>query len=48
MATAKKPVAKKPASPYSKANAALEEELKSQNKGKKPAKGYAYGRNRGP
>lgn len=49
MATAKKPAAKKAsASPYSKANAALEAELKRQNQGKKPAKGYTYGRNLGP
>ena len=49
MATAKKPAAKKaPASPYAKKNAALEAELKRQNQGKKPAKGYTYGKNLGP
>ena len=45
---AKKPAAKKPASSYAEKNAALEAELKRQNQGKKPAKGYTYGRNLGP
>ena len=50
MAAAKKPVAKKvtPANPYAKKNAALEAELKRQTQGKKPAKGYTYGKNVGP
>ena len=53
MATAKKPVAKKPVvkkpiSPYAKPNAALEAELKRQTQGKKPARGYTYGKNVGP
>ena len=46
--TAKKPVAKKPASSYAEKNAALEAELKRQNQGKKPARGYTYGKNLGP
>jgi hypothetical protein len=45
---AKKPAAKKPANSYAKKNAALEAELKRQNQGKKPAKGYTYGKNLGP
>ena len=50
MAAAKKPVAKKttPASPYARKNAALEAELKRQTQGKKPAKGYTYGKKVGP
>lgn len=48
MATAKKPPVKNPANPYAKKNAALEKELKRQNQGKKPAKGYTYGKNLGP
>jgi len=45
--TAKKPPAKEPASFYSKANAALAEELKRRAKGN-PSKGYGYGKNVGP
>jgi hypothetical protein len=49
MAAAKKPAAKKaPANFYTKKNAALEAELKRQTQGKKPAKGYTYGKNVGP
>ena len=50
MAAAKKPTVKKPtpASPYAKKNAALEAELKRQTQGKKPARGYTYGKNVGP
>ena len=49
MSTAKKPAAKKaPASSYAKKNAALEAELKRQTQGKKPARGYTYGKNVGP
>ena len=46
--TAKKPTVKKPTSSYAEKNAALEAELKRQNQGKKPARGYTYGRNLGP
>lgn len=53
MATAKKPSAKKPAAkapanPYAKREAALAAELKRRTEGKKPAKGYTYGKNVGP
>jgi len=47
MAT-KKPAAKKLANPYAKREAALAAELKRQAQGKKPAKGYTYGKNLGP
>lgn len=45
---AKKPTAKKPAGFYTEKNAALEAELRRQTQGKKPAKGYTYGKNVGP
>lgn len=46
--TVKKPTAKKPTGFYAEKNAALEAELKRQTQGKKPAKGYTYGKNVGP
>jgi hypothetical protein len=50
MATVKKPVAKKPVAkkPANPREAALAAELKRQNQGKRPAKGYTYGKNVGP
>jgi hypothetical protein len=44
----KKPTAKKPTGFYAEKNAALEAELKRQTQGKKPARGYTYGKNVGP